>query len=82
MNSLQKFEDDKTFRTTVLRYESMIDYSIVNADIEESGDIEIKAPKDLTTEIFEVLWHRYMNSGWNSFSWNKEKGIINLKNKK
>jgi hypothetical protein len=77
MSSLEKFENDKEFRSSVLRLEGMIDSAIVNA-AKNPYNITIPAPEDLTLEIFEVLWKRFTDVGWTSFSWNEEKKTITI----
>jgi len=77
MNTIEKFEKDKEFKTIVLKFEGMIDASIVNS-ASNSKSVTIKAPLNLTNEIFEVLWKRYTEVGWTNFSWNKETNLITI----
>lgn len=78
MDPMQRFEKDKIFKSTVLRFEFLIDSLIVQNAI-ESANVEIEAPEDLTLEIFEILWKRYTNIGWKTFSWNQETNKMIIK---
>jgi len=75
MNSLDKFNTDQTFKSTVLRFEGVIDSLIVD-NAKNAKTILIKAPTNLTLEIFEVLWKRYTDVGWNNLSWDQEAKTI------
>lgn len=81
MDPLQKFDQDKEFRTSVLRIEGMIDSAIVQS-AKDPNHIRIPAPEGMTIEIFEVLWKRYTEVGWTSFSWDKEKQILTILKRK
>jgi len=81
MNSIQKFENDKEFRSSVLRLEGMIDSAIINA-AKNPNSVSINAPIDLTVEMFEVLWKRYTDIGWTTFAWNQETNKILIQKRK
>ena len=81
MSSIQKFEDDNEFRTSVLRLEGMIDAAIIGAATNPNS-ISIDVPTDLTTEIFEVLWKRYTDVGWTTFAWNQETNKLLIQKRK
>jgi len=81
MSPTERFEKDKEFRSSVLRLEGMIDSALVNT-AKNPNSITISSPEDLTVEIFEVLWKRYMDAGWTSFSWDQDKKTITVQKRK